>query len=353
MKTILVLFGGESTEHAISLKTGRFIFYTLDRTKYKVKPILITQRGKWLIPESEVSDLPQISGQEDYPLVFEKEFRKLGVIESLGLPWGDRLGDVVFLGLHGGNGENGNIQAYLTLLGIPFTGSEVLASALAMDKEKANYLFQSQGLMVAPFFTVTKQTLEGIAQDMNSHKMSFPVFVKPNQGGSSVGAGIAHDMGELKVRLESVFALEYKAIVQNLVKGVEVSCGVIEYPDQAVPDVFTPSPLFPTEIVPKSDFFDFHAKYQGKSEEITPARLSAELTSQVRAMAVLAHKVLGCKGYSRSDFLIQNEIPFILETNTLPGMTETSLIPQQVAYQGKNMKDVLDILIARGLSGTI
>lgn len=348
MKDIIVLFGGKSTEHAISLKTGKFIFDTLDRNKYHVKPILISESGVWLIPSRDVNELPEFRREFDYSSEFEKDFRALGVNDN-SRPT-DLTSDLVFLGLHGGDGENGNIQAYLTLLGLPFTGSGVLASALAMDKGKANLIFLSRGLSVAPFFILTKDTFKQAIPRMKEHSMKFPVFVKPNQGGSSVGAGIAMDEKELDYRLEQVFSLETTAIVQTMVKGVEVSCGVIEFPEfELGVKRFVPRALFPTEIVPKTEFFDFQAKYLGESEEITPARISPEAMERVRSMAVSAHLALGCSGYSRTDFIIQDEIPFVLETNTLPGMTGSSLIPQQVRYEGMDMKDILDILIENSL----
>jgi D-alanine-D-alanine ligase len=348
MKKIIVLFGGKSTEHSISLKTGKFIFDTLDRKKYEVKPILITESGIWLIPKNEVHELPSFKSEINYSNQFEKDFRDLGVNEIF-LPT-SLPGELVFLGLHGGDGENGNIQAYLSLLGIPFTGSGVLASALAMDKEKANLIFLSKGLNVAKFFTITKYFSFQAIEYLKKYDMGFPVFVKPNQGGSSVGAGMAHNPEELEFRLSQVFSLEEKAIVQTLVTGIEVSCGVIEFPIiQNGKTYYIPKALFPTEIVPKSEFFDFQAKYLGKSEEITPARISKELTQTVQAMAILAHESLGCRGYSRTDFIIQDNIPMILETNTLPGMTGASLIPQQVRYEGMSMQDILDILVENAL----
>lgn len=350
MIQVCLLFGGKSSEHFISLKTGSFIFNTLDKSKYKIKPILITEKGTWLIPKNFPNSIPSLS-VNDNSVVYEKLFRSLNVQEFV-LP--NSLDcDVVFLGLHGGHGENGTIQAYLELLQIPYTGSKVLASALAMDKEKSNFIYKANGFYVANFTTFHKNETSPfeeskILNKLKQHEVSFPCFVKPNNGGSSVGAGIAHNVTELKQRLDYVFQLENKAFIQNLLQGIEVSCGVIEFKTQTS---FQPKPLYPTQILPKSAFFDFKAKYEaGESEEITPAPISEELTNKVRNMAVLAHNVLGCSAYSRTDFIIQNEIPYILETNTLPGMTETSLIPQQVRYENKDMKEILDLLLENALS---
>lgn len=349
MISVFLLFGGKSTEHFISLKTGSFIFRTLDRTKYNVKPILITEEGKWLIPREFPSSLPELSVNVN-SVIYEKLFREQPINEFY-LPKSLDC-DVVFLGLHGGEGENGTIQAFLELLRVPYTGSKVLASALAMDKEKSNFLYKAIGLNVANFTTFTKKEFSFLSEAeiqkrLTQKEISFPCFVKPNNGGSSVGAGIANHLTELKQRLQTVFNLEEKAFVQNLLKGMEVSCGVIEFKSKAG---FQARSLYPTQILPKSEFFDFEAKYKkGGSEEITPAPISEELTNQVRNMSLLAHNVLGCKAYSRTDFIIQDGVPFILETNTLPGMTETSLIPQQVRYEKMDMKDILDLLIENAL----
>lgn len=350
MISVYLLFGGKSSEHFISLKTGSFIFNTLDKSKYKVKPVLITEKGLWLIPKEFPSSIPEISVNIN-TAVYEELFRKQQ-IEEFKIP--NKLEcDVVFIGLHGGAGENGTIQAYLELLGVPYTGSKVLASALAMDKEKSSYIYKANGFNVADFVVFHKQEFHNlndslIQNKLTSNQILFPCFVKPNSGGSSVGAGIANNLSELKQRLKNVFSLDNKAFVQNLLKGIEISCGVMEFKEG---NLFKARPLYPTQILPKSEFFDFEAKYKTDgSEEITPAPVSEELTAQIRTMSLLAHNVLGCSGYSRTDFIIQHNTPYILETNTLPGMTETSLIPQQIRYEKIDMKEILDLLIENALN---
>jgi D-alanine-D-alanine ligase len=341
MKNIAVLFGGTSTEHSISIKTGNFIYNTLDRSKYNCKPIFLSKSGKWLISKSFNPSLPKIENINGYEAKWEEDFSKSVDFIELNIPT-DRMDcEIVFLGLHGGEGENGTIQSLLELLGLKYTGSQVLASAIAMNKEKANLLFQASGFEVSPFQVFSRLDLSD--KTPLSTNMKFPVFVKPNEGGSSVGTGIAKNTEELSKRLTEVFSIEKKAIVQNLIQGIEVSCGVIEFWEK---DRWTPIPLHPTEIIPNSEFFDFESKYTtGKSKEITPARLSEEITQKVRDLALKAHITLGCRAYSRTDFIIQDNIPYILETNTLPGMTETSLIPQQVKHAGKDMKDILDLIL--------
>jgi D-alanine-D-alanine ligase len=346
MKKVALLFGGSSTEHEISLKTGSFIFHTLDRSKYTVKAIPITKTGDWYIPKAYESHFPDLSlfpfpASDEFFKSFEKENN---LISQKGISIHTLDAEVVVLGLHGGQGEDGTIQGLLASHNLPFTGSGVLASALAMDKEKANRIFAQAGFFVAPFLSITqeefRQNKEKCLQD--AMLLGDVLFVKPALGGSSVGVGMAHNVFELTKRLDELFLSEPKVLIQKNIVGVELSCGVLEKREGLFRKSFS---LTPTEIVPETQFFDFEAKYLGKSREITPARVSAEVTKEVQRFALLAHNVLGCRGYSRTDFIIQDEKPYVLETNTLPGMTATSLIPQQAKYAGIEMKQVLDWLI--------
>ncbi len=355
MLKIALLLGGKSTEHEISLKSASFIYHTLDRDKYVVTPILVDKKGNWLIPNSQNVNLPDIKSiSQKFPLEkvseeFKKQFIESNqILSSEGISLTSLDSDLVFIGLHGGEGENGILQAFLQMNSVPYTGSGVLASALAMDKERANYLFLSAGLRVANFINVKRKDylLSGEGFLANFH-LNFPVFIKPTMGGSSVGVGKASNILEIASKLKELFSKEESILVQENVSGIEVSCGVLE---KKTGHSFEATPLYPTEILPSNDFFDYEAKYAvGKSQEITPARISKELTEIIREASLLAHKILGCRGYSRTDFIIQDNIPYILETNTLPGMTETSLIPQQAAYSSFAMKDVFDWLIENAL----
>ncbi|MCE9499528.1 MAG: ATP-grasp domain-containing protein, partial [Leptospira sp.] len=184
-------------------------------------------------------------------------------------------------------------------------------------------------------------------ESLRNIKMNFPLFVKPTLGGSSVGAGKADTLDELSSRISEIFRMEDRALVQELITGTEVSCGVFEKKEKGR---FIPFALPVTEILPGGEFFDYDSKYKdGGSKEITPARINGELTKKVQESAIVAHTLLGCSGYSRTDFIIRNNIPYILETNTLPGMTATSLIPQQVKNIGLSMETFFDYLIERAL----
>lgn len=351
-KKIIVLLGGKSTEHEISLKTGSFIFNTLNRNKYTVKSVLVDKSGNWIIPENYENKNPLITQlHKNSAVEFKTEFTSSNtIISDKGISVDKLDCDAVFLGLHGGEGENGTIQGLLESIEIPYTGSGILASALAMDKEKANLLFAAGGFNVAPFINFTRDKYNSeISKDLPAYfKLKFPAFVKPTFGGSSVGTGKVNSIEELKLKLEELFKTEEKVIVQENISGTEVSCGVLEKKEN---EFYKPFALPATEIRPINEFFDFEAKYtSGKSNEITPAEISSDMMKLIQENALKAHLLLGCKGYSRTDFIIQNDTPYILETNTLPGMTEMSLIPQQAKYIGLKMEDLLDLLLENALS---
>ncbi|XDD41390.1 D-alanine--D-alanine ligase [Leptospira sp. WS60.C2] len=344
---IALLFGGVSGEHIISIRSSAFIFHTIDREKYEVCPIYIDPQGKFWIPSVANPVYPDPTNKTE--IEFSQEFNHLNQIVSPSDPSALATLDFrsAFLGLHGGAGEDGRIQGFLDILGIPHTGSGVLASALAMDKMRANVLFQSIGIPVAPFLELEKGKSD--PRKILLHlPFSYPVFIKPTLGGSSVNTGMAKTAEEAVTLVDKIFVTDDRVLVQRLVSGREVSIGVLEKPEGKKRNVFS---LVPTEIRPKSEFFDFEAKYtKGASEEITPAPVGEELTKTLQEYSLKCHEILGCKGYSRTDFIISDGIPYVLETNTLPGMTGTSLIPQQANALGIDMKDVFNWLLEISLS---
>ena len=200
---------------------------------------------------------------------------------------------------------------------------------------------------MAKFLEFTKEEFHSNATIANTIELAYPIFVKPTLGGSSVGVGKVKNPEELKIKLEKLFQSEDRILLQEFVPGREVSCGVVE---QTVNGKYQAHALAATEIIPMSDFFDYESKYTiGKSKEITPADISKELMKEIQNSALKAHSILGCEGYSRTDFIINDNKPFILETNTLPGMTATSILPQQAEYAGIKMEDLLDNLIENAL----
>lgn len=331
---LAVFMGGPSVEHDVSLRSGAEIIKALDSQKYAVTKIVIGRDGRWAI-----------NGK-----------RSVGV--GQGIEWLQRhqIAVAVILALHGEFGEDGRMQALLELAGIRYTGSGVLASALGMDKVRSAELFRAHGLLVPPFIAFSKEEWEKRKKDFLTRvrkEMGFPCVVKPVHLGSSVGVSIVKRAQDLAPAISRAFRGDHEVMVQKYILGIEVTCGVIENANDI------PQPLPPTEIVPKGGtFFDYRAKYvPGASDEITPARISSLLTREVQEAALTAHRALGCRGISRTDMIVwrqgksdkrQGRI-WVLEINTLPGMTTTSLVLQAARAAGMSFPQLLDLIIKRAV----
>lgn len=319
---VYILGGGVSAEHEVSLKTANAFYNHIDRGKYEPMAITISKRGDWQT-EGEVVPAKKV-----------KAWIK------------DNKPDVVLLGIHGTGYEDGQIQALFEKLAIPFTGSGSKASQLAFDKQKTKDLLEKEGLQVALGVLIKKKEFQNASKLTSG--LNFPFFVKPNQNGSSVATTRVSSLQELKKALDLVWAIDRSALIEQEVKGRELSCGVIQNGD-------TPIVLPPTEIRSPGEFFSYQAKYslklKGGAEELTPAPLTQEQTEQVQAVATVAHEALNCRGITRTDMILNpsGEL-FVLEINTLPGMTETSLVPQQAKVAGLNLKQIVDLLIEDAIS---
>jgi D-alanine-D-alanine ligase len=241
--------------------------------------------------------------------------------------------DVVFPALHGTYGEDGTIQGMLELFKIPYVFSGVLASALAMDKDMAKKIFKKEKIPVPKHFIFTKNN------HISLKKVKFPCVVKPILQGSSVGVTIVTAPSLLKKALKKALEFGPKAMIEDFIEGREVTAAVLGNSN--------PKTLPLIEIKPKiSHFFDYKAKYEiGGSEEICPAKINSVLTKKIQELAIKAHKALGCRGVSRTDLILHGSQPFVLEINTIPGMTKTSLVPQAAAEAGIDFPELLDRLI--------
>lgn len=251
--------------------------------------------------------------------------------------------DVIYIALHGKYGEDGCIQGLLDILGIPYTGSGVLASALAMDKSMSKKIFVMSGIPTPAGICMDRSSFNQGVLENEMYGLRMPVVVKPACEGSSFGLSIVYDKEELLAAMELVFKYDQKAIIEEYVKGMEVTVGVLG--NQC------PRGLTPIEIVPKNKFYDYESKYTpGMSEHIMPARIDADLLVRLQELAVQAHVALGCRGLSRSDFMLDEQgNPYLLEVNTLPGMTETSLLPDAARYEGMAYADLTDEIIKMAL----
>jgi D-alanine-D-alanine ligase len=315
---VMVLCGGPSSEHEVSLRTAQMVMKNLDKKKYDPVLVVIGKRGRWKFGGSN------------------KSFDMGGAIKKLtALRF-----DFVFIAMHGAFGEDGRAQALLEWIGMPYSGTGVLGSAMAMDKNTSNILYSANGLRVSPYIVLNKHSK---SVPIGLH---LPVVVKPVNGGSSVGVSIVKAKSGLETAVKAAFREDERVMVQEYVKEREFTCGVLEDKKGK------PFALPPTEIIPKNSFFfDYRAKYKvGGSEEITPARLPKEKIKKLQALALAAHQVLNCRGMSRSDFILKGSTFYILETNTIPGMTETSLLPQAAQAAGINFPAMLDLIIAAGFA---
>jgi D-alanine-D-alanine ligase len=332
---VAVLMGGKTPEHEISLITGREVVRNLNKSKYKVLPVVISRTGeRWqsLAPRKLLSlpnPLSMKGTKKD--LVSRKEKQIQGVNQLLQ----DKL-NVIFIAMHGPFGEDGTVQGMLELAGIPYTGPGVLASALGMDKIMFKKVLQSQKIPVPKFVVFEKG--EPFKRKVLGKP---PYFIKPHNQGSSVGASIAKTKKSLRKALNLAFKYSDLALVEEYIKGTEVTCGVIGNKN--------PKPLPLVEIVPKkSEFFDYESKYtESGAEEIVPARISARLTKKVQKMALDVYKVIGCRGFSRVDFILRDgKKPIVLEINTIPGLTPMSLVPKAAKAAGISYSQLLDKIIS-------
>lgn len=305
---IAVIMGGYTSEHDISLKSGAVVMAHIDKEVYDPYTVRI-DKDAWLV-EVDGSWKP---------------------IDIADFSSGDLRFDAVFNAVHGTPGENGELQAYFDSLQIPYTGCAAEVSSLTYNKAKTLEYLAPHGIAMAKRIVLSagdeSDTKEIVA------KVGLPCFVKANQAGSSFGVSKVYEENNLHAAIEVAHREDSGVLIESFLQGTEVSIGVITYQDKV-------RVLAPTEIVTDEDFFDFSAKYEGKSEEITPARLTE---SQLQALRIAAEKVytaLGMKGMSRSDFIFVGDVPHFLEINTVPGLTEESLLPQQSKHAGISLRDL-------------
>lgn len=308
-----IIMGGPSAEYEISLASGETVYQNLDRGKYEPVKIKILKNRKVLL-NNKFSSL-------------EKAIKNT---------------EICFLATHGEFGEDGRLQAILEFHKVPYTGSGVLASALAMNKMKSRKLFKTVGL------SAPKSVL--IKKGENFVRVSrFPVVVKPCSRGSSVGVSIVTHRKFLLKAIKKTFKYDSEILIEKYINGREFSCGIFE---TKIGNKLKITALPLTEIIPKPKykFFSYEAKYKSEAtEEITPAQISKKLTKTIQKAAIKAHRILSCKDYSRADFKVINGKVYILELNTLPGLTTNSIMPKQLEVAGWSLRDFLDSICSRNL----
>lgn len=285
-----VIYGGLSREREVSIKTGDAIIKALKELGYDVVPLLVGEDLVRKVLESKI--------------------------------------DVAFIALHGRYGEDGTVQGLLELLKIPYTGSSVLASSIAMDKIMTKKIWLSEGISTAEF-----QVIKNID---DRRILDFPLVVKPPREGSTIGISIVHNDDEYERALREAFAIDSEVLLEKYIKGRELTVAVFNG------DVYTP-----IEIRPKKGFYDFFSKYtKGETEYIIPPEIDRDTQALVMAMAKRAYDAVKCSGAARIDFILsEDNVPYALEINTIPGMTETSLLPKACAYHGISFKELVEKIL--------
>ncbi|MFG2718109.1 D-alanine--D-alanine ligase family protein [Streptomyces sp. NPDC048416] len=360
---VAVVFGGRSSEHGISVVTAGAVLRAIDRTKYDVLPIGITTDGRWALTADEpermaISDrrTPSVEELAESPeggvvLPVDPGSREVVYTEPGSVPKALGEVDVVFPVLHGPYGEDGTLQGLLELSGIPYVGAGVLASAVGQDKEYMKRVFTSFGLPVGPYLVVRpreweqdeKAARQRIADFAGEH--GWPLFIKPSRAGSSFGITKVDSFDGLDEAIAEARRHDPKFIVESLLRGREIECGVLEFEDG-------PRASVPAEIPPVTahDFYDFEAKYIDSAAGIVPAPIGDEATAEVRRLAVEAFEAASCEGLVRADFFLQDNGEFVInEINTMPGFTPISMYPRMWQESGVAYADLVDKLIQAAL----
>jgi len=321
-KNIAIIMGGYSSEFEISLKSGNVVHNYLSKESYKTYRVHILKE-KWVY----------VADDETEHTIDKNDFS----VETVN---GKITFDCVFNAIHGTPGEDGLMQAYFELLGIPQTSCDYYQSALTFNKRDLLSALKPYGIKAAPSFYLNLG--DEIDNKAIVAKVGLPCFVKANKAGSSFGISKVYKEEDLQAAIEKAYTEDDEIIIEAFLDGTEVSVGVITYEGK--------TKVLPiTEIVSENDFFDYEAKYEGKSQEITPARISKEEERKVSELAKHAYEVLKMKGYSRSEFIFKGDTPYMLEMNTTPGLTTESILPQQAKIAGISLPELFGSAIEEAL----
>ncbi|MCM3300548.1 D-alanine--D-alanine ligase family protein [Streptomyces pseudogriseolus] len=360
---VAVVFGGRSSEHGISVVTAGAVLKAIDRTRYDVLPIGITQDGRWAltadepermaITERRTPSVDQLAESAEGAVVLPVDPADREVVYSEPGSVPKALGevDVVFPVLHGPYGEDGTLQGLLELSGIPYVGCGVLSSAVGQDKEYMKRVFTSFGLKVGPYLVIRPREWERDESAARGRIVDFagehgwPLFVKPARAGSSIGITKVDGLAGLDEAIAEAQRHDPKIIVEAALRGREIECGVLEFEDG-------PRASLPAEIPPPDAhaYYDFEAKYIDSTPGIVPAPLTDEETAEVRRLAVEAFDAASCEGLVRADFFLTEDGEFVInEINTLPGFTPISMYPQMWQATGVSYQELVDLLIRAAL----
>lgn len=318
-KKIAILAGGDSSEAVISFKSAQQIASVIDRDRYNAYTIFVKGTA-WAVKQDGKADIE--IDKNDF--TFVEDGQKVSF-------------DCVLMMIHGTPGENGILQAYFDLIRLPYTGCRTFVSALTFDKYATKKYLEGEGVDMARGYMFRKG--QQVDADALVADLGLPMFVKPNASGSSFGVTKVKSADQLQGAIEAALTEGDAVLIEECITGIELGNGLIKTP--------TKSLVFPvTEIVPKTEFFDFEAKYTaGMSEEITPARISFEVSERVQELSSHIYDVLGCRGIVRVDYIYSNDKLYFIEINTIPGMSQASIVPQQVRTMGLELREVLTLEI--------
>ena len=321
-KNIAIIMGGYSSEVEISLKSGNVVYNNLPKEKYNCFRVHIL-KDKWVVVDDDLNEFP--INKHDFTFVLNDK-----KIEF----------DCVFNAIHGDPGENGVILAYFELIGIKHTSAPFYQMALTFNKRDCLSVVKEYGIKTAKSVYLNKG--DEINEDEIINKVGLPCFVKPNNAGSSFGISKAKTKNEILPSIEKAFREDSAILIEEFLDGPEITIGVLEYENKI-------KVLPMTEIVTDNDFFDYEAKYLGKSEEITPAMISDRTHEKLKKIAKKVYKSLNMSGISRTEYILVNDKPYFLEINTVPGLTEASLIPQQAEAAGISLEELFHNAIEMAL----
>ncbi|QCE41769.1 D-alanine--D-alanine ligase [Psychroserpens sp. NJDZ02] len=321
-KNIAIIMGGYSSEYKISLNSGNVVYQNLDNTKYNAFRVHIF-KDKWVYVDD--NDTEFTIDKNDFSVI----------INDIKITF-----DCVFNAIHGSPGEDGFMQGYFALINMPQTSCDMYQAGLTFNKRDCLSVLKPYGILTAESYYLNFGDV--INETEIVAKVGLPCFVKANKAGSSFGISKVHKKEDLQQAIDVAFKEDDEIIIESFLDGVEVSVGVITYKGE--------TKVLPiTEIVSENDFFDYEAKYLGKSQEITPARLTKTQEEQVNTVAKKVYEVLKMKGFSRSEFIFKDGEPHLLEMNTIPGLTTASILPQQAQAAGISMQDLFSSAIEEAL----
>lgn len=325
-QNIAIIMGGFSSEYEISIQSGNVVFNHLDTEKFNVYRVIIA-KDRWALLDDSNNEHP--IDKNDFSVTLN----------------GDKIVfDAVFNVIHGSPGEDGPMAGYFELINMPHTGSGQFESALTFNKAECSLLLKSIGINIAEAFYLAKH--ESYDSEEIIEAVGLPCFVKPNRSGSSIGISKVNQKEDLQKAIEKAFDIDTQIIIEAMIKGTEAACGVSNYSGEI-------KSMAVTDIVPENEFFDYEAKYSGGSEEFTPARIDQKAYDQIMEESEFIFESLNLNGIARIDYIVtDNGVPFLIEVNTIPGLSEESLLPKQAIYMNLSLGDLFNKTIQNTLNSS-